>query len=181
MELNITKPSVTADTEKTDKTESPIQSNKPDLGIPFVETKNDVSIPDPVIPTNEPLVTFACDRFSGFMFRAGTKRYRFQRHALKVPESEAQEIRDLLNSNLHLGRMIREVSISQAEALVKAHMASHGGAAKGPLNTEVMREAEMLALNNRDAQFANLDNQADIIQQLQQDGLTMTETVKPND
>jgi len=123
-------------------------------------------------------VVYACEKFSGFSFRANETYYRFEKHQLIInDEEQAKEIDEVLKTYPAIGSKVKKVDLSAAEALVNQHKAQHGGAHSGAFGSKQMEQLEPNKLQSRDATLQNMKPQVkqEITNQLDESGLQMTE------
>ena len=124
---------------------------------------------------------YACEKHAAFSFRVGEVRYKFEKHQLIVEDAdEIVALDDMLAKNIPIGSKVKKVSLAQAEALVKNHQATHGGAKSGPFGSNVMGDVEKQKIIERDATLGNMtpEAKAELTKKLADDsGLIVTEKV----
>lgn len=124
---------------------------------------------------------YACKTSSGFQFRLGENRYRFEKHQLVITdEVAAKELDDFLAKTPAFAAKVQKVDLAAAEALVANHKATHGGAHSGPFSSSAMAQMETDKLEGRDKQFAqmSLEDKANVTDAMAEDSdLILTEKV----
>lgn len=109
---------------------------------------------------DEPVI-YVCDRHANFAFRAGTTRFVFDKHVLRVHyENHVEEIDALIADIPAFSQKLRKADIKAAEALVAAHRKTQGGAAKGMFTSDHSPEAKT-PMREIDAEFGTVTGESE--------------------
>lgn len=121
---------------------------------------------------------YACAQHAGYAFRVGKKRYRFEKHQLIITdEAEAGAFDKCLKDVPTIGAKVKKVDAAAAEALVKNHIATHGGAKSGMFSSKANGQHEAEKMTEGDAQLNNVsqEDKDTITDAFKEDGLVLTE------
>lgn len=122
-------------------------------------------------------VVYACQRHAGFQFRAGERRFRFEKHQLVVDNlADVLAIDEVCELYPQIGSKVKKVSLEQAEALVAQHIKDHGGAAKGPFTAAHGNQGDLNTIQKRDAALGAMtpEQEAELRQKLADDSELLT-------
>ena len=102
-------------------------------------------------------VVYACRQHSGFSFKGTNRWFRFEKHQLTLNKSADVADMDMhIETYPNIGRKVAKVELAQAEALVAAHIKSHGGAFQGKFTAEHGNAGDLNRIQNRDASLSHL-------------------------
>ena len=124
----------------------------------------------------EPVV-YVCKKYPGFSFKGTNRWFRFEKHQLTLKNQDDVDDMDMhLEKYPNIKMHVAKVDLAQAEALVLAHIKSHGGAMQGPFTAAHGNQGELNDIAKRDAAMAAMSPQqeTDLRKNLEVDSNLMT-------
>lgn len=140
------------------------------------------------LTTLEEPVTYICESSAGFTFFIelenfpSKKQIKFTKHHLKVfTQEEVDAIDELIEHYPRFSQKIRKADKAAAELLVKQHMASMGGAHKGPVTSQVITDSQK-PLSERDAALSGMtpEQENELAIELEKDNNLLTTSLAAN-
>lgn len=100
---------------------------------------------------------YVCEKYAGFQFRAETTRFRFEKHQLILTDVDLiAEMDAAIAKHPAIAGKVKKVDYAAAEALVKNHQKTHGGAHSGPFGSNAMAGNEANKIDTRDDSLAKM-------------------------